>query len=567
MCLQVVTDDARGTITNPTRKQKHTQLHKLRLDGNDLTGTISSAISGQRSLEVFSATDNWLVGTLPQNISALSQLRELSLGFNALSGVIGDVAGKISGLPKLTAIDLRYNRLSGTISSVDLTQATSVKTAWNRLSCGTPQVEGTAAASGENVDILSGGIFSCPIPKALGDADVAGGSYDCGDHSIYGAALIVSCVCLVAFVAAALTAWRRGLTVASASGWRRASKRRAQQAPWQYARAARGAAALGIVMSGAFLAVLLPVFLTSGQDASPFECRELHASSLAYIGSKYVADSPSSDVTSIASDGTTATETVAWAVTCLSLVSLSGLLIWHQTQTPRSPDDDATSREEVGVGDVVIDGRCNGHWDSDNSDGDGDEDNLHTGGRGAGSAMNDVLVYSGHQNSPKEYSATAGGHRERPCPALLRSLARALVALVATLALGTLPHFAFVYLHRQAVGSMTLALRVVTSLLLAAVMSVLTAAVLPAIVRWWGLEAHSLPGLCGHRRVPGLGVFYVISLLLTTLIGPTAAVAAYDPRCLYWWWSGSDVEVTTADSDEENMVTLASSKEEEKVNF
>merc|ERR1712176_1233086 len=65
-----------------------TSLEDLRLNNNNLSGSIPDSITDLQRLFRFDAQSNALVGTVPEDIGTLPVLRDLRLQFNNLDGLI-----------------------------------------------------------------------------------------------------------------------------------------------------------------------------------------------------------------------------------------------------------------------------------------------------------------------------------------------------------------------------------------------------------------------------------------------------------------------------------------------
>ena len=99
-----------GTI--PKEISVLTQLQSLRLEFNHLTGEIPQSITTLDKLLDLDLYNNKLSGTIPQNIEDLTNLSHLNLGRNNLRGTIPNSITTLTNLESLTLID---NQLSGTI--------------------------------------------------------------------------------------------------------------------------------------------------------------------------------------------------------------------------------------------------------------------------------------------------------------------------------------------------------------------------------------------------------------------------------------------------------------------
>ena len=98
-----------GTI--PAELGNLSNLANLILDDNQLSG-IPAGLGNLSNLGVLNVTGNQLSGTIPAEVGNLSNLKQLRLGSNQLSGTIPAELGNLSNLVDLI---LDRNQLSGTI--------------------------------------------------------------------------------------------------------------------------------------------------------------------------------------------------------------------------------------------------------------------------------------------------------------------------------------------------------------------------------------------------------------------------------------------------------------------
>ncbi|KAI8904824.1 hypothetical protein EDD86DRAFT_212870 [Gorgonomyces haynaldii] len=87
-------------------------LRELRLDNNQLSGTIPGSVWQLTKLEVLSLGTNNLNGVLPSDIKSLSNLTVLSLSNNKFGGSIPPDLGILT---KLSTLDLSNNQMTGTL--------------------------------------------------------------------------------------------------------------------------------------------------------------------------------------------------------------------------------------------------------------------------------------------------------------------------------------------------------------------------------------------------------------------------------------------------------------------
>ena len=115
------------------------RVTEIELDGNQLTGTISTGISALAELNGLYLENNSLSGTIP-SLSSLTKLNGLYLSNNRLTGEIPD----LSSLTRLGVLFLDGNELSGTIPDLsDLTNLTIMNLSGNSLSGPVPDISST----------------------------------------------------------------------------------------------------------------------------------------------------------------------------------------------------------------------------------------------------------------------------------------------------------------------------------------------------------------------------------------------------------------------------------------
>ncbi|KAL6873960.1 hypothetical protein ACP4OV_014042 [Aristida adscensionis] len=109
-----------------------TDLRKLRLLHNNISGTIPSSIQNLASLEELDLRDNLLTGPIPESIGNLKRLTHLYLGNNYFSGQIPSSIGNLSALAQFGA---SANRLEGPIPSSigNLTKISALDLSRNEL--------------------------------------------------------------------------------------------------------------------------------------------------------------------------------------------------------------------------------------------------------------------------------------------------------------------------------------------------------------------------------------------------------------------------------------------------
>ena len=120
-----------GTI--PADISGLTNLDYLRLKSENLTGEIPASIGELSKLRSLELENNNLSGSIPPELGDLSNLEYLSLGNNQLSGSIPPELGQLNNLK---VIDIWFNQFSGSIPPElgNLTQLSNLNLAHNHLS-------------------------------------------------------------------------------------------------------------------------------------------------------------------------------------------------------------------------------------------------------------------------------------------------------------------------------------------------------------------------------------------------------------------------------------------------
>lgn len=142
-----------GTI--PGELLLHKRLSHLWLNGNQLVGPIPTPIEAVR-LESLDLSNNYLNGSIPNDMKNLLKLTFLDLSMNSLSGMIpvglfemrllvylsvgynaisGQLPVSIAELTRISTLDFSHNQLSGDVESVVRLRSMSVlRLCWNRFS-------------------------------------------------------------------------------------------------------------------------------------------------------------------------------------------------------------------------------------------------------------------------------------------------------------------------------------------------------------------------------------------------------------------------------------------------
>ncbi|RVW64481.1 Receptor kinase-like protein Xa21 [Vitis vinifera] len=203
---------------------RSTQLEKLIIGDNKISGSIPKEIGNLISLTVFSAMRNNLTGVIPTSIGKLQNLRGKSRGTWQLFGIRVPRRGKkllpgnhplsFSSLRGIQTLDLSCNNLSGTIPKElqHLSALLSLNLSYNHL-------EGEVPSGGvfKNVSEISitgnkklcGGIPQLQLPAC---SDVESAKHGKGKHlstKIVIAISITGVSCLAFIVASVLPLWEK----------------------------------------------------------------------------------------------------------------------------------------------------------------------------------------------------------------------------------------------------------------------------------------------------------------------------------------------------------------------
>ena len=124
-----------GTI--PPELSQLTQLQELLLGYNQLSGTIPSELAGLTKLQSLQLENNRLTGTIPPELAALTNLRVLNLWSNRLTG---QIPAELGALAQLQELHLGANVLTGQIPPelAGLTNLHILDLSVNQLSGGIP---------------------------------------------------------------------------------------------------------------------------------------------------------------------------------------------------------------------------------------------------------------------------------------------------------------------------------------------------------------------------------------------------------------------------------------------
>nr|AKT94832.1 leucine-rich repeat transmembrane protein kinase [Populus tomentosa] len=183
--------DYNGVFCNPLGF-----VQRIVLWNTSLSGVLSPALSGLRSLRILTLFGNKFTSNIPQEYAELSTLWKINLSSNALSGFLreldvsgnaldGEIPNTLDNLTSLEVLDLRRNQLDGSIPETlgSLSNLKLLELSQNNLSGTIPYSLGKLAnlkyfnVSSNN---LSGPIPSIPKIQAFGTAAFLNNSGLCG---------------------------------------------------------------------------------------------------------------------------------------------------------------------------------------------------------------------------------------------------------------------------------------------------------------------------------------------------------------------------------------------------
>jgi Leucine-rich repeat (LRR) protein len=107
-----VTSSDSSNEVNRVHCNNDTQIIDIRINSNNLDGTIPSELSALSNLKVLSLSYNALVGTLPTQFGSLNRLEFLQVDFNQLTGPLPNELAELVTLETLNVYD---NEMTGTI--------------------------------------------------------------------------------------------------------------------------------------------------------------------------------------------------------------------------------------------------------------------------------------------------------------------------------------------------------------------------------------------------------------------------------------------------------------------
>ncbi|CDY30082.1 BnaC05g09380D [Brassica napus] len=147
------------------------RLEFLDASSNELTGGISSGVTGCKSLKLLDLESNKLSGSIPGGIGKMEKLSFLDLSQNSLSGSIPSSLGSLN---RLTHFNVSHNNLSGVIPPAPALQAFGASAFENNpLLCGDPLVttpcnsRGAATGKSRNSEALSVSVIIVIVAAAV----------------------------------------------------------------------------------------------------------------------------------------------------------------------------------------------------------------------------------------------------------------------------------------------------------------------------------------------------------------------------------------------------------------
>ncbi|CAJ1947118.1 unnamed protein product [Sphenostylis stenocarpa] len=153
-----------GNVSSFNFISELTELRVLSLPFNALEGEIPEAIWGLEKLEVLDLEGNLISGYLPLRINGLRKLRHLNLGFNR---IVGEIPSSISTLESLEVLNLAGNELNGSVPGF-VGRLRGVYLSFNQFSGVIPREIGDNCWKLEHLD-LSGNSLIQGIPVSLGN--------------------------------------------------------------------------------------------------------------------------------------------------------------------------------------------------------------------------------------------------------------------------------------------------------------------------------------------------------------------------------------------------------------
>mgnify|MGYP003385489684 FL=1 len=152
-----------------------------------------------RNLSVLHLTGNGLSGELVGSLPANSQIADLSLSHNQLSGTIP------LDILNIARLDLSYNQLRGKFEEhTKFKPDSNISLEINRLSGQLP-VSGLERVSNGSLSVLRGNMFAC---NTIPQNDAYSRDYECGSQNLnYALFIFLSALIFVVLVVSMLVCW------------------------------------------------------------------------------------------------------------------------------------------------------------------------------------------------------------------------------------------------------------------------------------------------------------------------------------------------------------------------
>ncbi|XP_051141375.1 LRR receptor-like serine/threonine-protein kinase RPK2 [Andrographis paniculata] len=144
---------------------KLSELKNLSLPFNEISGVIPEEIWGMEKLEVLDLEGNLISGSLPAQFSGLKNLKVLNLGFNEIAG---EIPSSLSNCVGLQILNLAGNRVDGLIPGLigQFKDLRGLYLSFNGLSGSIPTEIGDNCGKLEHLD-LSGNYLTEGIPETI----------------------------------------------------------------------------------------------------------------------------------------------------------------------------------------------------------------------------------------------------------------------------------------------------------------------------------------------------------------------------------------------------------------
>ncbi|RZB71043.1 LRR receptor-like serine/threonine-protein kinase RPK2 [Glycine soja] len=153
-----------GNVSSLSLIAELTELRVLSLPFNALEGEIPEAIWGMENLEVLDLEGNLISGYLPLRVDGLKNLRVLNLGFNR---IVGEIPSSIGSLERLEVLNLAGNELNGSVPGF-VGRLRGVYLSFNQLSGVIPREIGENCEKLEHLDLSVNSMVGV-IPGSLGN--------------------------------------------------------------------------------------------------------------------------------------------------------------------------------------------------------------------------------------------------------------------------------------------------------------------------------------------------------------------------------------------------------------